>query len=470
MASVLELSKLVAVSYVYRYWKSISKLLRIYYVAGIIIIMLITSLGIYGFLTSAYQKSSNKIEIRDSQIKIAENKKTLFIAQLDRMNKSIESDDARINKMSDIRNQQENRVSNLYNTKSTNSARRTETQIGSTDNQIKSLNDAITNKMNQTSSINDSISYYDQKILEYKSSDVTSEIGPLKYLSDLTGFAMNKVVNMLVLLIIFVFDPMAISLLIGVNQLTMMENNGGSNNKLHEDIKIPKILKRKFKMPKFNTLKIFKKKDNSVIDVKENEFDDDNIVDENFIDDNVVHGDMTEDNVVDDNSKDLVDVFDLDVRSSTNSKIEPKKSEDYIEKIVNLDIFNIKENLRVYHSTFGKGKILKSDPNTNRTLIHFDDFGIKELNANFANLKKIEFVLKEDEKGETFIIDGPKEDEKEETFIIDGPKEDGDGNNVENNDNISKILENEYEIVEEEYVNPSTPWMVSKREVRRERN
>ena len=221
LAASLEFAKLVTVSYVYRFWKSIKKGLRGFYIFAVVFIMLLTSIGIYGFLTGAYQQSANKLEMRDSQIKIAENKKTLFIAQLDRVNKSIESSNERINTLSGLRTQQEKRLDNLYEQKYITVAKRAETQITGSDDQIKLLNQDITDKMKQTTSINDSISFYDQKILDLKSSDVSNEIGPYKFVADLTGASMNKVVNIVALLIVLVFDPLAIALLIGVNQLTM---------------------------------------------------------------------------------------------------------------------------------------------------------------------------------------------------------------------------------------------------------
>ena len=221
LAASLEFAKLVTVSYVYRFWKSIKKGLRGFYIFAVVFIMLLTSIGIYGFLTGAYQQSANKLEMRDSQIKIAENKKTLFIAQLDRVNKSIESSNERINTLSGLRTQQEKRIDNLYSQKYLSVAKRAEGQITGSDDQIKMLNQDITDKMKQTTSINDSISFYDQKILNLKSSDVSNEIGPYKFVADLTGASMNKVVNIVALLIVLVFDPLAIALLIGVNQLTM---------------------------------------------------------------------------------------------------------------------------------------------------------------------------------------------------------------------------------------------------------
>ena len=223
LAASLEFGKIVTVSYVYRFWKNIEKGLRGFYIFAVVFIMFLTSMGIYGFLTSAYQKSANKIEVRDSQIKIMQNKKTLFVNQLDRVNKSIESSTQRINTISGLRNQQEKRLDNLYNQKYISVAKRTESQIIGSDEQIKLLNTDITEKMKQTNSINDSIAFYDQRIIELNSSEVSNEVGSYKFIADLTGVPMNKVVNFVALLIILVFDPLAIALLIDVNNLTMLD-------------------------------------------------------------------------------------------------------------------------------------------------------------------------------------------------------------------------------------------------------
>ena len=242
LAASLEFAKIVTVSYVYRYWKSIKKFLRIFYIFAVVFIMFLTSVGVYGFLTGAYQQSASKLEMRDSEISLAENKKTQFVNQSDRVNKSIESSGQRINTLSGLRNQQEKRLDNFYSQKYISVAKRTESQITGSDEQIKLLNADITEKIKQTTNINDSIAFYDQKIIELRFSDVSIEVGPYKFVSDLTGIPMNKVVNIVALLIILVFDPLAIALLIGVNALTMTENEE-TEKKSHSKVK--NLFKRK---------------------------------------------------------------------------------------------------------------------------------------------------------------------------------------------------------------------------------
>jgi hypothetical protein len=83
------------------------------------------------------------------------------------------------------------------------------------------LSDALKRKdqvSKNLEAVTDSLSGLDIMILEIESgTELSSELGPLKYISELTGIAMNKVVNYLLLIIIFVFDPLAISLVIGAN-------------------------------------------------------------------------------------------------------------------------------------------------------------------------------------------------------------------------------------------------------------
>jgi len=57
MGSVLEIGKLVAVSFVYRYWKTISSLMKAYLISAILVLMLITSTGIFGMLVKGYNKT-----------------------------------------------------------------------------------------------------------------------------------------------------------------------------------------------------------------------------------------------------------------------------------------------------------------------------------------------------------------------------------------------------------------------------
>ena len=78
MASSLEFAKLVTASLLYQYWDKLNKLLKFYLTLSTIVLILITSAGIYGFLSSAYQETATKSEIVDRGIMVLELKKERF--------------------------------------------------------------------------------------------------------------------------------------------------------------------------------------------------------------------------------------------------------------------------------------------------------------------------------------------------------------------------------------------------------
>ena len=72
--------------------------------------------------------------------------------------------------------------------------------------------------MSKVDDLNQKLFDYETEIVEVKLSDaVSSELGPLKYLSGLTGLPMDRIINYLLLTIIFVFDPLAIALVVAAN-------------------------------------------------------------------------------------------------------------------------------------------------------------------------------------------------------------------------------------------------------------
>ena len=82
MATSLEISKLVIVSLLYQYRKSIPKLLKYYLTSSAVVLVLITSMGIYGFLSAAYQETASKAGTVDAQITLLETKRDNYQVQL----------------------------------------------------------------------------------------------------------------------------------------------------------------------------------------------------------------------------------------------------------------------------------------------------------------------------------------------------------------------------------------------------
>lgn len=217
MASALEFAKLVTASFLHRYWKSLKWQLKTYLTIGVIVVMIITSLGIYGFLSNAYSVTSNKLQNIDSQVGLVDQKKTIINSEINRLqeNKTLKSN--RVQSLVDLRSKQEARVDSLYNRKQTASAKRVEIQIEQSSKEIANTTIEVDTLTSQIQRKYAEISSLDMEVLDLKNNDINSEVGPLRYIAKLTGKDMDSVVNFFILLLIFVFDPLAVSLVIATN-------------------------------------------------------------------------------------------------------------------------------------------------------------------------------------------------------------------------------------------------------------
>ena len=203
MAGSLEFAKLVVASLLYTYWDEINKLLRVYLTIACVTLMLITSGGIYGFLSGAYQETATKSELLDKHTLVLQTKQNRFIEQLDSEKQVVKYYTEALSTPTMI--QYVDSASGQLVT--TTSAR-----------QRKLMTSQLKEAKDNTYRLNDSISTYDMKILDKQISNESSrELGPLKYIAKSLGVEMDKVVNYFLLLIVFVFDPLAICLVIAAN-------------------------------------------------------------------------------------------------------------------------------------------------------------------------------------------------------------------------------------------------------------
>ena len=207
MASSLEIAKLVIASLLYQYWNDLNKTLRTYLTIATTVLILITSMGIYGFLSAAYQETANKDGVVTQQITTLETKKGLYIQTRDNLLKEKQS-------LNELRGTLSKGATTQFTDKKGNLViRSNKANIKQMESTSKS-DDKLTARLDIA---NDSIFALENRILEAKTGGATSELGPLKYLSGLTGLPMDKIINYLLLVIIFVFDPLAIALVIAAN-------------------------------------------------------------------------------------------------------------------------------------------------------------------------------------------------------------------------------------------------------------
>jgi hypothetical protein len=215
MASSLEIAKLVIASLLYQYWDTLNKVLRAYLAIATVVLMLITSMGIYGFLSGAYQETANRAGTVDAQVTLLETKKANLVGQRDLLTKEKEAlVSSMANLQSGLANNKTSYVDkkgNLIQSSSSANRKSLEKQLESSTTRQDNLNIKLDD-------VNNKIFELDNQIVEVKTgSDIAAELGPLKYISGLTGTPMDQIVNYLLLIIIFVFDPLAISLVIAAN-------------------------------------------------------------------------------------------------------------------------------------------------------------------------------------------------------------------------------------------------------------
>jgi hypothetical protein len=223
MASALEVGKVVTTTALHRYWKKIGNALKIYLTISVGVLMLITSAGIYGFLSNAYQQTANKLDLQESQVGVLDSKKLIFEKNLQSNEKIVENKTKRIDQLVDLRNNQELRLDKSTNNRAKDKARG---DIKLANEEIQKLSKEIDEINIKNSVLSDSINAYTVRVIELSAnSEVSAEIGPLKYISELTNTPMSKVVNLLILLLIFVFDPLAIAMVLMANRIFELDES-----------------------------------------------------------------------------------------------------------------------------------------------------------------------------------------------------------------------------------------------------
>ena len=216
MAGSLEVAKLVIASLLYQYRNTIPKMLKYYLTIACFVLVLITSMGIYGFLSAAYQETANKESNRDAQITLIETKRDNVQGQLDvytEEKSNIDEAVAELRKgLSNNKVQwRDKETGQIITSTSSRTRKALEKQL----DQAIGRQDVINEKVDV---LNEKLFNFEAEIVEAKIGDGSAgELGPLKYLASVTGIPMDKIINVLLLIIIFVFDPLAISLVVAAN-------------------------------------------------------------------------------------------------------------------------------------------------------------------------------------------------------------------------------------------------------------
>jgi hypothetical protein len=231
MASSLEAAKLITAGYLYNYWEKINKLFRIYLSIGVLILVLITSLGIYGFLTAAFQDTFNTFSVTEKQKAFLEQKEEFWQSDVTRYDEELKRISDNIStlsnaKTSSIQVRDTSVVGGVRQTISTTELRLSQQRIA-----VEEENRKEVQAKREVAA--DSLQSIQLRILDLETdTDVSAELGPLQYLSGLLDKPMDQIINWFILIIIFVFDPLAVALVIAFNNAVKVDKGEKDKKKI----------------------------------------------------------------------------------------------------------------------------------------------------------------------------------------------------------------------------------------------
>ena len=222
MASALELGKLVGISFLYRYWTEVPKALKTYLSVASVILIIITSAGIYGYLSSAYAKVAADPLKMNAEVQILN-------SQAQTIDEEIKRKTQRLDQIISLRGQQENRIDDLI-AKSTTGSNIT---IRNAQNQLTELTrtaNTLQQEINKASAQRDSLKA--KSLTTDVAITTNSDIGTFVYISRAIGVPLDTVVKWFILVIVLVFDPLSICLVLAYNFLVKREAKQDTTEKL----------------------------------------------------------------------------------------------------------------------------------------------------------------------------------------------------------------------------------------------
>jgi hypothetical protein len=216
----LEFGKLVITSFLYQWWNKCATWLKTYLVAAVIILMVITSSGIFGFLSSAYQDSALKYEIHTTKIEAIEDRVELVDSE-------IESVKNRMMSLTDARRSQEDRLDSISEQIGKTLTGTTAQKLQeSTQKLIEQSSNDINNSQVKLDELSTKKNGYSEQMLDLKiNSEGSREIQNFQFLAETLGVALDTVVMWVIGLIIVVFDPLAVALVLAYNVMLCREED-----------------------------------------------------------------------------------------------------------------------------------------------------------------------------------------------------------------------------------------------------
>ena len=198
MASSLELAKLVAATYLKQKWDEIGGFNKWYLTISVAVLMLITSAGIFGYLSNDFQAQSLQLQQVDREIAIHQTKIDQNTAQITQLSTQITEFNTNQGKIID---------GGKVNSRLLRSIDNRDKEIAKINNKISDLQ---TQNAGETEKINE---------IKIKNLDLEKEVGGFRFVAEAFGVELKNVVKFFIFLIVIVFDPLAVALIIAFNGL-----------------------------------------------------------------------------------------------------------------------------------------------------------------------------------------------------------------------------------------------------------
>ena len=241
MGVALELGKLITASWLYRSWQKANVLMKTYFITAVITLSFITSIGIFGYLTKSHIEGSQGLETNSDQITLVDEQIAIERENIESQRKAQTQLDAAVNNL-------------VANEKTTERAI------------------TIRNRQrNERNNIVKSISESNQKLVQLQQQkaelskgqrELETEVGPIKYVAQMIYGGddlqtIERAVRLLTLLLIFVFDPLAILLVVAANMQL---------KELKKDVpEVTKLVKEKVILPKQEKVTVTKKQGKKIV-------------------------------------------------------------------------------------------------------------------------------------------------------------------------------------------------------------
>ena len=207
MAGALEFAKLVAATYLKQQWDVIKGFNKWYLATSVATLMLITSAGIFGYLSNAFQQQNLELQKVERDISVYQNQITKNDTEIARYTNQL-------NNQQNIRNSQESNLSKQID-KDKSTSRVTQ-MIKTADKEIASVSKRIDELTIQNNVALDSINAIKNNNIELE-----REVGGFRFVAEAFNVPLNDVVKFFILIIVLVFDPLAVALIIAFNGLIM---------------------------------------------------------------------------------------------------------------------------------------------------------------------------------------------------------------------------------------------------------